>query len=499
MFTASFAQTQNFCKDWAELSAGEYLYSNNVWGKGAITTGEQCLLTRSEGDELEYGWSWKWLTEEKENIKAYPEVIYGHKPWNRSSTTTQLPIQLSKLTTLQVNYSVITEATGDYNLTLNLWFTESIPPSPENLTHQLTIHLAGEYLSTTRDPMEKITIGNQSYTTYADQTDFGYHAFVSETGQTKAELELRAFLDYLIAQGKLSSTSYLAAIELGNNIASGEGITWLKNFEVIVGPLQLASESEALLGHTENKIPMSVWLVFLCALITALATGLGALPFFFLRKVSKRVLGLASAVAAGLMLTASFQLIHEGLGYNPLTLVLGVLLGLVMIVLGKRYLSNFNDINVGQLKGASAMQALLIVGVMTLHSFAEGIGVGVAYGDGLAFGLFITAAIAIHNIPEGIAISAVLVPKGVSVWRAGWWSIFSSLPQPLIAVPAFLFVEAFTPFLPVGLGLAAGAMIWMCCSEILPEALETAPKEQVATALTISVAIMTIFQVFIGG
>lgn len=245
---------------------------------------------------------------------------------------------------------------------------------------------------------------------------------------------------------------------------------------------------------------MPVLTVFFYALLTALATGLGALPFLFLKKVSKRFLGLASAVAAGLMLTASFQLIHESLRYSLLRSVLGIILGLILIVLGQRVIrarSDQESISVGMLKGANAVQALLIIGVMTLHSFAEGIGVGVAYGDGFGFGLFITLAIAIHNIPEGIAISLVLIPKGVSVWRAAWWSIFSSLPQPLIAVPAFLLVEIFEPILPIGLGLAAGAMIWMATSEIIPEALEKAPKEEVATALTLSVAAMTIFQVLV--
>jgi len=55
----------------------------------------------------------------------------------------------------------------------------------------------------------------------------------------------------------------------------------------------------------------------------------------------------------------------------------------------------------------------------------------------------------VHNIPEGLAISLVLVPRGASVRSAAWWSVFSSLPQPLMAVPAYVFVEEFGRLLPL--------------------------------------------------
>jgi zinc transporter ZupT len=85
------------------------------------------------------------------------------------------------------------------------------------------------------------------------------------------------------------------------------------------------------------------------------------------------------------------------------------------------------------------------------------------------------------------------------VWRAGLWSIFTSLPQPLMAVPAFLFVSLFKTFLPVGLGLAAGAMIWMVFAELLPDAFEDASPQAAAIAATAAVAAMTAFQALIGG
>ena len=198
------------------------------------------------------------------------------------------------------------------------------------------------------------------------------------------------------------------------------------------------------------------------------------------------------------MLAASFGLIYEGIAYGLWRALLGVVLGLIFIVLTRTLIQHEeHPVVFAQMAGLDARKALLIVGVMTLHSVSEGVGIGVSFGGGEAFGLFISLALAVHNIPEGLAISLVLVPRGVGVARAALWSIFSSVPQPLMAVPAFLFVEVFQPFLPVGLGFARGAMIWMVFSELVPDALEETSANLVAVVVTLSVAAMVAFQFFI--
>jgi len=241
-------------------------------------------------------------------------------------------------------------------------------------------------------------------------------------------------------------------------------------------------------------IETSAWTVFLAALLTALATGLGALPFFFVKKSPQRSIGIYNAIAAGLMLGACFSLINEGAAIDLTLLLVGMLAGVLSVFLLNRRLTEGKEAYIQRLRSAAGLKALMIVGIMTLHSFAEGVGVGVAYGGGQSLGAFITLAIAIHNIPEGLAISLVLVPLGTTPTKAALWSIFSSLPQPIMAVPAFLLVTLFRPFLPFGLGLAAGAMIWIVFYELIPGALAVTSARTVAATTALALVAMIILQ-----
>jgi zinc transporter ZupT len=154
-------------------------------------------------------------------------------------------------------------------------------------------------------------------------------------------------------------------------------------------------------------------------------------------------------------------------------------------------------VEIEEVRGAGARRMVLIVVVMTVHSMAEGVAVGAAFGGGQELAILITAAIAVHNIPEGIAISAVLRPQGVSILKCAWWSFFSSIPQPLMAVPAFLFVDAFRPALPYALGFAAGAMIYMVLVELLPDAYEEARRPAVGLLVSSTLVAMIVLQQYL--
>ncbi len=239
-------------------------------------------------------------------------------------------------------------------------------------------------------------------------------------------------------------------------------------------------------------------IVFLAASATALATGLGALPFAFPGFHGERLLGVSNALAAGVMLGASASLIIEGVGRSPARVLLGLAAGAAFVFAMQGLLRRIGTPDLAQLTGGDARKAVLIIAVMTVHSAAEGVGVGASFGGGDALGLAITIAIAIHNIPEGVTISLVMVPRGASVRAAALWSIFTSLPQPLLAVPAYLFVEQFKAILPVGLGFAAGAMVWMVWRELLPEALSQVPERRIAIGwIALAFVVMFGFQTYL--
>jgi zinc transporter ZupT len=224
---------------------------------------------------------------------------------------------------------------------------------------------------------------------------------------------------------------------------------------------------------------------------TALATGLGALPRLAASTRAGKRLGEANAVAAGVMLAAAAGLAVEGWRRGPGWMLVGGAVGALLV---ERASHLSHTWRLERLTGPAARKGLLIVGVMTAHSAAEGVGVGASFGSGDAFGLVVSAAIALHNVPEGLAIALVLVPAGTSVRAAAGWAIFSSLPQPLLALPAYAFAEEFRLVLTAGLGFAAGAMLWLAAAEILPDAAREASVRRVAAVTSAAFAVMLLLQ-----
>ncbi|KAH8075908.1 zinc ion transmembrane transporter [Aureococcus anophagefferens] len=188
--------------------------------------------------------------------------------------------------------------------------------------------------------------------------------------------------------------------------------------------------------------PVTTLDVIVYSFVMVAMSGLGGLPFFLLPGgLSKRSAGLANALAAGVMLSASYTMIYEGQVAGPKAAVSGLFLGAAFMRIG------------------------------------EGAGVGwrsrsTGEPSGFRRGGLVAVAIGAHNVPEGFGVALALITKGASPASASAWAVLTSAPQLVAAVPAFLFCETFSAIQPLAMGFGAGAMIVVVFGEMLPEALE---------------------------
>ena len=245
---------------------------------------------------------------------------------------------------------------------------------------------------------------------------------------------------------------------------------------------------------------MTVLALFLAASATALATGLGALPVYWLGERIEEWRPALWGAVAGIMTAASIQgLILPGLREgSDVSLVIGGLVGIAFLAVAERVLGN-HDVHIGEATGRGARRAALVFGVLFVHSLPEGLALGAAWASGTAgLGVFVFLAIAAQNVPEGTATAIPLRDAGVGQRRAFWLATLTSAPQPVGALLAYGLVEATHRLLPASFGFAAGAMLALVAVEVLPIALRPGGRRAGIAGIVIGGGVMVALGLALG-
>lgn len=251
-------------------------------------------------------------------------------------------------------------------------------------------------------------------------------------------------------------------------------------------------------------------------LFTWSVTALGAMLVLLTRNLRHEALDAMLGFGAGVMLASSFwSLLGPGIALADeigqiswLVSSLGFMAGGLLLTVGDYVFmleERRRNIPADAMSDRKRRCGLLITSI-TLHNIPEGLAVGVAFGalafthdDGaLSAAWMLALGIGLQNFPEGAAVSLPLRREGMGRGRALWYGQLSGFVEPVAGVLGALLAVTVRELLPFLLCFAAGAMVSVVVSELIPES-QMSPRKGAMTLCTmLGFAVMMILDVALG-
>ncbi len=256
-----------------------------------------------------------------------------------------------------------------------------------------------------------------------------------------------------------------------------------------------------------------VYQALLAGIFTWSITALGAAVVFFFKKVNNTIMNGMLGFSAGVMIAASFfSLIDPAIkmaeSLNLISFVvvsIGFLLGAVVLLLGDklyRFIEKKKNLSTTDQK----KRCMMLIASITLHNIPEGLVMGVSFGsllyqitgNSLVSSLTLALGIGIQNFPEGSAVSLPLRREGYSRKKAFFMGQLSAIVEPISAVIGALLVMKIKYLLPYLLSMAAGAMIFVAVSDLIPESQHCKKKNLITIFTLIGFTVMMFLDVALG-
>lgn len=210
----------------------------------------------------------------------------------------------------------------------------------------------------------------------------------------------------------------------------------------------------------------------LASLIAGSATILGAVPVFFMRNVSDKLLDASMGFAGGVMLAATFfGLIAPAISIGGVwRTALGILLGAAFLILMEKVTPHIHRVTGIKGPPTHLSKLSLFILAITIHNFPEGLTVGVGFANGnIKAGIALAIGIGIQNIIEGLAVAVSVMRDKNKVMKAFLIASFTCVVEPIGGFIGISIVSVESFLVPYGLAFAAGAMLFVTAEEIIPE------------------------------
>lgn len=228
----------------------------------------------------------------------------------------------------------------------------------------------------------------------------------------------------------------------------------------------------------------------LLTLFAGLATAIGSVFAFVIKRDNLKALSVGLGFSAGVMILLSFRdiipaaremLLQNFPNRGDWIVYFGFIIGIVIAILidyfipdhiDEEELAHRNDIVTPdhRMKRAGLLMAVAIC----IHNFPEGMATFLTASHNITLGVSVALAIAIHNIPEGIAVAIPVYHATGKKRYATLYAALSGTSEPVGAVIGMILLHFFMPEIMIGVAMAAvaGIMIYISFDTLLPLARE---------------------------
>ena len=205
-------------------------------------------------------------------------------------------------------------------------------------------------------------------------------------------------------------------------------------------------------------------------------TTLGGLIGIFFKGSSDKTLSCVLSFAAGIMLgMVCFELFPEANEtFRFWYTMLAALGGMLLLIVLNHFVDRHEH---APAPGADAGSAILLragiimILALAVHNVPEGFALGVGMRAGNGLGLRLVLLIALHNIPDGMAIAVSLTMGGVKKSQAVLLVALSGVPTVVGGILGYLLGGLSPIVVAVALSAAGGALLYVTCCEMLPQAI----------------------------
>ena len=236
-------------------------------------------------------------------------------------------------------------------------------------------------------------------------------------------------------------------------------------------------------------MPHNYGIALLVTLFAGLATAIGSIFAFVIKKDNLKALSVGLGFSAGVMIFLSFtdiipsattMLSQRFPNSNQWVVYGGFIIGILIAVLIDYFIPDHIDekelLNPNVVSADKRMQraGLLTAVAICIHNFPEGMATFLSATHDITLGISVGLAIAIHNIPEGIAVALPIYHSTGKKRYATLYAALSGISEPVGAVIGMILLHFFMPQLMIGIAMAAvaGIMIYISFDTLLPLAKE---------------------------